>query len=146
MGFIFLLLFYYSCSNFSPLALLCPSYPPPPHSHTVVHVHGSYIDVLCLGPSPSFHYYPPLYSPLVTQSVLCFHACGSILFVSLHCSLDCFIGEIIWYLSFTDWLISFNIIFSSSIHAIAKGRSSFCLSAVSIPLCKGTTVFYPLIY
>ena len=115
-----------------------PSYAHPTHplptptvnSHTVVHVHGSYIDVLCLGPSPSFHYYPPLYSPLVTQSVLCFHACGSILFVSSFCSLDPLIGEIIWYLSFTDWLISLHIIFSISIYAVPKGRSSFFLSAM----------------
>ena len=34
-------------------------------------------------------------------------------------------GEIIWYLSLTAWLISLNIILSSSIHAATKGRSSF---------------------
>ena len=38
-------------------------------------------------------------------------------------------GEIIWYLSFTTWLISLSIMLSSSIHAIAKGISSFFLSA-----------------
>ena len=38
-------------------------------------------------------------------------------------------GEIIWYLSLTAWLISLNIMLSSSIHAVAKGRSSFFLSA-----------------
>ena len=40
-------------------------------------------------------------------------------------------GEIIWYLSFTTWLISLSIMLSSSIHAIAKGISSFFLSAAS---------------
>ena len=40
------------------------------------------------------------------------------------------IGEIIWYLSFTNWLISISIILSSSIHAVTKGRGSFFLSAV----------------
>ena len=38
-------------------------------------------------------------------------------------------GEIIWYLSLTAWLISLSIMLSSSIHVIAKGRSSFFLSA-----------------
>ena len=39
-------------------------------------------------------------------------------------------GEIIWYLSLTTWFISLSIMLSSSIHDIAKGRSSFFLSAV----------------
>ena len=39
-------------------------------------------------------------------------------------------GEIIWYLSLITWLISLSIMFSSSIHAVAKGISSFFLSAV----------------
>ena len=51
---------------------------------------------------------------------------------------DCFVsfvdyvpvkGDIIWYLSLTAWLISFSIMLSSSIHAIAKGVSSFFPSA-----------------
>ena len=46
-----------------------------------------------------------------------------------------------WYLSFTVWLISLSIIFSSSIHAVAKGRSSFFLLH-SIPLYKCATVFF----
>ena len=43
-------------------------------------------------------------------------------------------GEIIWYLSLTAWLISLSIMLSSSIHAVAKGRSSFFLSAAWIAL------------
>ena len=38
-------------------------------------------------------------------------------------------GEIIRYLSLTAWLISLSIMLSSSIHAVAKGISSFFLSA-----------------
>ena len=38
-------------------------------------------------------------------------------------------GEIIWYLSLTTWLISLSIMLSSSIHDVAKGISSFFLSA-----------------
>ena len=45
-------------------------------------------------------------------------------------------GEIIWYLSLTAWLISLNIMLSSSIHAVAKGISSFFLLLRRIPLCK----------
>ena len=38
-------------------------------------------------------------------------------------------GEITWYLSLTTWLISLSIMLSRSIHAVAKGISSFFLSA-----------------
>ena len=38
-------------------------------------------------------------------------------------------GEIIWYLSLTTRLISLSIMLFSSIHAVAKGISSFFLSA-----------------
>ena len=38
-------------------------------------------------------------------------------------------GETIWYLSLTAWLISLSIMLSSSIHVVAKGISSFFLSA-----------------
>ena len=38
-------------------------------------------------------------------------------------------GEIIWYLSLTAWLISLSIMHPSSLHAVAKGISSFFLSA-----------------
>ena len=38
-------------------------------------------------------------------------------------------GEIIWYLSLTSWLVSLSIMLSSFVHAVAKGISSFFLSA-----------------
>ena len=66
----FQLLFYYSCSNFS---LLPSSAHPTIHSHSQSHtvgcVHQSFIHVLCLVPSPSFHYYPLPLSFLVTVSL-----------------------------------------------------------------------------
>ena len=68
------------------------------------------------------------------QSVSCFHACGSVLFISLFCHQIPLIGEIIWYLSFTIWFTSLSMILSRSIHAIAKGRSSFFLSLHSLSL------------
>ena len=107
---------------------------PIPHSHvlphTVVHVHESFVHVLCLSSLfLSFTPLPPSPLPLCPLSVCSIiPGPGSILFVSLFCSLDSCYTEIIWYLFFIDWLISFSII-SSSIHAVAKGRSSFFLSA-----------------
>ena len=38
-------------------------------------------------------------------------------------------GEILWYLSLTTWFISLSIMLSSSTHAVAKGISSFFISA-----------------
>ena len=97
---------------------------------TVVHVHRhSFIHALWLVPSPSFHLYPPLPS----------HWPLSLFHVSMSLVLCCllvyfghyipFISEIMWYLSFTTWLISLSIMLSRSIHAVVKGRSSFFLSA-----------------
>ena len=49
--------------------------------------------------------------------------------------------EIIWFLSLTTWLISLNIMLSSSIHAVAKGISSFFPPLHRIPFCIYTIVF-----
>ena len=38
-------------------------------------------------------------------------------------------SEIIWYSSFSDWLISLSIMFSRPIHAVAKGKISFFFTA-----------------
>ena len=51
-------------------------------------------------------------------------------------------GEIIWYSSLTAWLISLNIMLSSSIHDVQKGISSFFPLLHRIPLCKCTIVFW----
>ena len=48
------------------------------------------------------------------------------------------ISGIAWYLSSVNCLTSLSIIFFSSIHGVAKGRSSFFLLH-SIPSCKCTT-------
>ena len=83
----------------------------------------------------------PSTSPLVTVSFF-FISMSLVIFCLLVCCVDYVpsIGEIIWYLSFTSWLISFSIMLSISIHAVAKGRKSFFLLR-SISLCKCTTVF-----
>ena len=98
--------------------------------------------------SPSFPCYPhPLWSLSVCSSFPC-----SILLTCLFCWLCStyvplrfhVIGEITWCLSFIAWLISLTIIFSSSIHAVAKGRSSmlsFCcieFHCVNVPVFWST--------
>ena len=117
---------YYSCPNFSPL--------PPPSSqtptsivnhHTIFHVYGSFIYVLWLIPSPSFDQFSPLSTPLTIVSL--FHdSMPLILFCSLVYFVHYipFVSEVLWYSFFTNWLISFSIIVSSSIHAVTKGKNS----------------------
>ena len=98
--------------NLPPLALsMCPLY--------------MFLD----GSSPIFPHYPSP-APLWSLSVCFLFQCFWLYFACV-CFVDQvpLIGEIICYLSFTAWLISLSIMLSSSIHAVAKGRSSF-LSAV----------------
>ena len=45
-----------------------------------------------------------------------------------------------WYLSFTVWLISLSVMLSSSIHAVAKGKSSFLVLVFCD--CEGMCVFF----
>ena len=96
------------------------------HHHTVVCVHGSCIYDLWLILSPSF------IQPLPGTAVSLFHVstplflfCSSLYFIHQipH------IGETIWHLPFSDWFISLSIIISRSIHAVAKGKSSFFFAA-----------------
>ena len=85
--FKFLLLFSYSCPTFSPW--LTPTRPPPlpqPIPY-IVHAHESSIRVPLLVPFPSFPYYPPFPSPLVTVSLF-FISTSLILFCSFVCFVD----------------------------------------------------------
>ena len=73
------------------VVLIFPLCPPPPsptptstvNPHTVVCVHGSFIHVLWLVPSPSFHHVSLPLPSGHCQSVPCFHASGSILLIIL---------------------------------------------------------------
>ena len=87
----------------------------------------------CVLYSYSWNPFPPLSlptSPLVTVKLYLIS-----MSLVLFCLLFSFVdyvpvkGEIIWYSSLTAWLISLGIMLSSSICAVAKGRSSFFLSA-----------------
>ena len=59
-------------SQFFPLCPPLPTSHPAPtvNSHTIVHVHGSFIHVLWLVSSHSFHHFPPPPSLLVTFSLI----------------------------------------------------------------------------
>ena len=81
-------------------------------------------------------------SPMVTVSLFLI-SMSLIIFHLFVCFVDQvpLIGEIIWYLSFTAWLISLSIMLSSSIHAKQRvGFPSFFLLH-SIPSCECTIVF-----
>ena len=126
----FLLLCNYSCPHFPPL--LSTSLPTP-----TSHIQSS-PTLLSLSMGPLYKFLdltllllcpiiPP--SPLVTVSLF-FISRSLVLFCSLFCFVDqvSLIGKIIWYLSFTNWLMSLSIILYS-IHVVGKGRISFLLSA-----------------
>ena len=114
----------YSCSHcfsLSPPPLSPTLTPPQVNLHIVVHVHGLCTNVLWLiNPFSIFH-------PVPSCSFL---ASLSLFYVSKLLLLFCLlvycahyiphIGEIMWYLSFTDWLNSFSMIISRSIHAVKK--------------------------
>ena len=56
-------------------------------------------------------------------------------------------SEIIWYLSFSDWLISLSIMFSRSIYIVAKDKIFvFFYGRVEIYCVNVPQLFYPLIY
>ena len=129
----------------------CPNFPPLPPRYPVLLCFHSQFPHCCPHPWvlhlwliswPSFNQSPPLSSPLIAVSL--FHDSMPLL---LFCSLVYFIhlipliSEILWYLSFTDWLISLSMIVSSSTHANAKGRTS-CFLLHSIPVCKCATVLF----
>ena len=119
----------------------------------VFQVHLSPFPPLWLCPCVLYTFFlriPPLISPLssplspLVTIRLFFSSMSLVLFCSLVCFADqvLLISDIIWYLSLTAWLVSLSIMLSKSTHAVAKGRSSFFLSAACIPLCKCTIVFW----
>ena len=140
---LFLLLFYYSCPNFSPFALLCPAYSPS-HSQSPHCCPCPWVIHTCSLTS-SFLFFPPLcpfrFPSDHCQCVPCFYASGSILLVRLFCWLDSTYKWDHMVFVFTDWLISLSIIVSSSIHLVTKGRSPSLFLLCIVPLCKCTTVF-----
>ena len=137
----FIMLFIFSVVQLQ-LSLYPPYYSPLPYRSPTSDSHSS------LSPNPLSVSMGPLYmfldltlpllcpviplpSPLLTVSLF-FISMSLVLFSLLLCFVDYvpLIGEVISYWSFTAWLISLNIMLSSSLHALVKGRSSFFLFAV----------------
>ena len=99
--------------------------------YTVVCVDGSFIYVPWLSPPPSYKQSPLPPSPLAAVSLF-YDSMPLVLFYSLVYFVHCIplISEIIWYFSFTGWLISLSITVSSYIHVVAKSRNTSFSSAV----------------
>ena len=127
-NFNFLLLFNYSCVPFLPIP-----HPTPAENPSLPHLHP-----------------PPWFGPCVLYSSSCNPLSSlspphsplpivRLFLTSMSLVIFCFLfssiyyvpvkGEIIWCLFLTAWLISLSIMLSSFIHAVAKGISSFFLSA-----------------
>ena len=129
---IFLTLFFYCCSI--TICILSPHlHPTPAKPPSLPHLHLPPWFCPCVLYSSSWKPVSPLYPPHSPLAII-----GSFL-ISMSLVIFCFLfpsvdyvpvkGEIIWYLSLTVWLISLSIMLSSSIHAVAKGISSFFFSA-----------------
>ncbi|KAF6090797.1 hypothetical protein HJG60_012185 [Phyllostomus discolor] len=137
----FLLLFKYNCLHFHPTM---PPTPPISASHPLTHplwLSPCVLHMCSLMVPPIIPYYPSPSSSLITVRLF-FISMSVVVFCLLVCFVGWFplIGEIVWYFSFTAWLVSLSIMLSGSIQAVAKDRVSFFLLH-SIPSCKCTIVF-----
>ena len=103
-----------------PTSLPC-FHPPPWFCPCVLYSSSSWKPFSPLLPPPSPLAIVRLFLTSMSLVIFCF-LFSSIYYVPVK-------DEIIWYLSLTTWLISLSIMLSSSIHAVAKGISSFFLSA-----------------
>ena len=146
--FLSFLIYFYCCSS-TVVSVFSPHLPPTPPIPTSYS--RSYPFWLC--PCVLYIYFLrrlPLFSPIISvPSPLWLLSVRSLLqSLVIFCSLVCFVdsvpikGEIIWYVSFTTWLISLSLMLSSSIMLSRRvGAPSFFLLP-TIPLCKCTTVFW----
>ena len=134
--------------QFSQFFPLCLPTQPSPHSHSQSPHHCPCPWVLhtCSLTSPFTFFQPVLTSCLPLTTV-------SMFYVSMPLVLFCLVvyfvhqipivSEIIWYVSFTDWLISLRIRVSSSIHAVTKGKNSFFFTAVQYSIVLMYHSFLP---
>ena len=141
----FILIFY--CYSITVVCLFSPSlHPTPAEPSSVSHLHRPPWFCPCVLYSSSRNPLSSLslpHSPLTI--VRLFLTSMSLVIFCLLFSSIYYVpvkSETIWYLSLSSWLISLSIMLSSSIQAVAKGISSFFLSACRIPLCKCTIVFW----
>ena len=125
--------FFYCCSITVVCIFSPPFYPTPVEPNSLPCLHPPPCFCPCVLYSSSCKSRSPLsppYSPLVIVRLF-LTSMSLVIFCFLFTLVDYVPvkGEIIWYLSLTTWLISLSIMFSSSIHAVAKGINSFFLSA-----------------
>ena len=136
-GLSFLKKLFYCCSIIVVCIFSQPLHPSPAKQTCLPCLHPPPWFCPCILYSSSWKPLSPLspsHSPLVIVRLL-LTSMSLVIFSLLFYFVDYvpIIGEIIWYLSFTAWLISLSIMLSNSIHAVAKGRSSFFLSAAMDP-------------
>ena len=127
LKFIYLFLFSYNCLHFLPIP---PPHPPSPTS--CPHLYPPPWFCPCVLYSSSYRPLSPLslpHSPLAIVTMFLI-SMSLVIFCLLFSSVDYVPvkGEVIFVPP--AWLISLSIMLSSSIHAVAKGISSFFLSAV----------------
>ena len=133
---------------FPSLLSAAPTHFPYSHSHSPPCCPCRWVLYTCSLTSPFPFFLLLLPSPLVTVNVSLI-SMSLVLFCSFVCFVHWipFIGEVIWYLSFIDWLISLRIMKwnnpCSNIFVLLwkVGVPSFFLLC-SIPLCMCTTVFW----
>ena len=121
----------------------CPLFHPAPAFITLLSVSMAYTYVYICSLANLFQS-PHPHPSVDSQPIPWIHASVFILFVSLFCSSD--LSEIIWYWSFSDWLISLSIMFSRSIHAVAKVSSFFFHSHVVFHCVNVPQLFNLLTY
>ena len=100
------------------------------------------------------HIFDPLYPlpfhspsfPLATAILLSMNFCLPSLFICCFQSYIPRMGEIIWFLTFSVWLISLSMIPSRSIRVLINGSISPFLMADSVPLRVCVSSSYPIIY
>ena len=93
-----------------------------------LHPHAAITTLLSVSRSPFFFFSPSLHTTISPSEL-------SVCSLSVNLSLFCFLvhivhqiphmSEIIWYFSFSDWLVSLSIIFSRPIHAVTQGKFFF---------------------
>ena len=116
------------CHHLSPLYPLLP--PPFPLVITIlssVSMRFCFVLFFLLNPF-TFHPATQIPSSLTAVSLFSIYESVSVFFVNFVHDIT-HISEIIWDLSFYDWLISLSIMFSRCIHAVTNGKILFFFTA-----------------
>ena len=129
-----LFFFNFYCYSITVVCIFFPSlHPTPANPTSLPHLHPPPWFCPCVLYSSSCNPLSPLSPPHSALAIVrLFLISMSLVIFCLPFSFVDYVpvkGEITWYLSLATWLISLSIMLSSSIHAVAKGISSFFLSA-----------------